>query len=284
MPSPLANQSRPLRALRWVAGPVVLAALVLWVAGFRSPAAAQKSQGGVAATPVTEQPQGFAASALGPAAFANLSKAARESAVRDTARVVAEKNADSEQQRKAFAADGWETVKAVPPDAEVLALEPRLLESREDELQAQIASTVARPADADKLAEIARRAHQPRTRTAAVEALGRVGGPESQRALFGLLTGDELKADDPARRAVAPLLRPSELADPYAAKLAAQLDARGLDAIERKQIAFTLALIGLRDGTELPRDVLAQLSPASRDLLAQMIALATLKNPARQEP
>src|SRR5207237_67588 len=121
--------------------------------------------------------------------------------------------------RAAFAADGWEKVSAPPPDARVLALDPQLVDGREDELHAQIASTVAAPADADKLAEIARKAHEPRTRTAAVEAIGRIGGPQAQKALFDLFKQGGLDQEDPARRAIAPLLRPAELHDPYAAEL-----------------------------------------------------------------
>ena len=43
-------------------------------------------------------------------------------------------------------------------------------------------------------------------------------------------------------------LRPSGLDDELAGRLAAQLDGETLTAVEKKQLAFTLALLGLRDG------------------------------------
>src|SRR5947209_3685223 len=139
MPAPRPGKSNRLpRALRWAAAPVALAALV-WAIGFRESASARPA--GVAAEAAAGGPTGFAASALGPAAFANLSKAARESAARETARFVAEKNREAEKDRKAFAADGWERVEVAPPDARLVALDPQLVDGREEELRAQIAST-----------------------------------------------------------------------------------------------------------------------------------------------
>jgi hypothetical protein len=157
----------------------------------------------------------------------------------------------------------------------LVSLDPALLNGHEKELRVQMASTVGSPAEAAKLEVIARRATDVETRTVAVEALGRVGGAEAQRALFGLLKDAGLPESDPARQAIAPLLRPAELGDSYAADLAAQLDNRALTAVERKQIAFTLTLVGLRDGTELPSSAASALSPSARDLLASMRALAT---------
>src|SRR5437762_1100876 len=81
---------------------------------------------------------------------------------------------------------------------------------------------------------------------AAVEALGRIGTREAQSELLALLAG--LPEEDEARRVIVPLLRPSGLDDEFAARLAAHLDGPVLTATEKKQLAFTLALIGLRDG------------------------------------
>jgi hypothetical protein len=271
-------ETQRLATLRWVAGPAVLAGLLVWIVGFShgdANARVHSPKDGDDQAPATAA----TSSLLGAAPTRLLSKAAREEAAREVARVVARKNEEAQKDRRAFEKDGWEIVQAPPPDRDVVELSPKLLDGREGELRVQMASTVARPADSDNLADIARRARAPETRTAAVEALGRVGGPEAQRALFGLLHNGELQDGDSARKAIAPLLRPAELADPYAAQLAAELDSRGINAVERKQIAFTLALIGLRDGTELPDAVLQSLSPSSRELLAQMTALASAKNP-----
>jgi len=68
-----------------------------------------------------------------------------------------------------------------------------------------------------------------------------------------------------------PLLRPNGLDDELAARLAAQLDGATLTPIEKKQLAFTLALVGLRDGMKLPDGAV---SPAARQLIDQMTALA----------
>ena len=218
---------------------------------------------------------------LGLAPHVDLSPAARASALRAAERIVAEKNAESRKDREAFAAAGWREAYAPPPDAKLTAFDPSLLDGREQDLRVQIASTVAAPAQAGRLAEIVRRAHDAETRTVAVEALGRISGHEAQAALFGLLQDSGLPAEDPARRAIAPLLHPKDLDAPYAAQLAAQLDSPALAPAERQQIAFSLALVGLRDGTRLPDRVVAALSPASRELLARMTALATASNATR---
>jgi hypothetical protein len=191
--------------------------------------------------------------------------------------IVKAKNALEPREADTFRARGWTMVSVPPPDQRLLALDPALLATREPELRVQIASNTASPAEVPNLAAIARQAHDPHTRFVAVEALGRVSGPEAQRALRSLLLDKNFAggdADDPARRQVPALLRPSALDDPWAAELAALLDAPGLDPAARKQIAFTLALVGLRDGMTLAPEVLARLSPAARALVDQMTQLA----------
>jgi hypothetical protein len=274
-----ASQRKPLRGVKWIAGPFALAGVLGWIVIGHGPAPAS------ALKPVAlhEEPapahDGYAASALGPAPKQDLSKAAQASAVREVERIARERNRAGEQDRKAFQADGWEIVKTDAPEPRLLALDPALLTDREDDLRVQLASTVAAPQQAPNLSEIARRGSKPETRTAAVEALGRIGGRESQRELLGLLTNAGLEAEDPARRAITPLLRPANLREPFASELARLLDSSKLTAVERKQLAFTLALVGLRDGTELPAETLQALSSSSRDLLQSMVALATQSNP-----
>jgi hypothetical protein len=284
MPKPHASEKKKLpallRGLRWVMGPVLLVAVLGWIAGNGRASATSRAPEAPAAShaePATDAPQ--AASALGPAQVQDLSPAARADLLRETERIVAERNRDSQKERAAFAADGWDMVRTDAPDHALVGLDPALLAGREDELRVQIASTVAGPEQAGKLAEIARRAKSEQTRTLAVEALGRIGAPQAQKELFGLLTEGGFDGQDPARRAIAPLLHPKELDEPYAAQLAAQLDSQKLTPVERKQIAFTLALVGLRDGTQLPAPVLEQLSASSRELLASMTALASQSNP-----
>lgn len=254
------------KALKWVVGPAALAAVLAWIAS---------GEAATAASPAPSALPAYAASSIGAAVRQDLSRAAQASAAHETERIVRERNQPGQRERASFQADGWELVKAPPPEPGLTSLDPALLDGREDDLRVQIASTVAAPEQAGRLAAIARGARKPETRTAAVEALGRIGGPEAQHELFALLTDAGFEAEDPARRAIAPLLRPAELGEPYAADLAAQLDSARLTAAERKQIAFTLALVGLRDGTELPPAIVKSLSPGARELLQSMRALAT---------
>lgn len=190
------------------------------------------------------------------------------------ARLVAEQNVQSKKEAERFVAAGWTMVEVAPPDAQLVQLDPALLNGREPELRAQMTSTAASSADAPRLAEIARRASSAETQVAAVEALGRAGGESAQHELQGLLT--TLPQGSAARREVAPLLRPSSLSDPRALELARLLDSPSLDPAERQQLAFTLALVGLRDQSALPAAALAGLPADSQRLLASMTSLARL--------
>jgi hypothetical protein len=182
---------------------------------------------------------------------------------------VAQRNRETAREAERFARAGWTMVATEPPDARLTALDPSLLEGRERELRVQIASTVPGPELAPRLSRIVRAAHEPATRVAAVEALGRIGTHEAQAELLALLPS--LPVDDEARRQLVPLLRPNGLDDELAARLAAQLDSPTLTATEKKQLAFTLALVGLRDGMRLPEGAT---SPSARLLIDQMTALA----------
>jgi len=202
----------------------------------------------------------------GPGAPASTDVAAERRAVEAT---VAKRNRQSARESEAFARAGWTMVAEPPPDSRLTSLDPTLVDGRERELRVQIASTVPAPELAPRLARIVRAAHEPATRVAAVEALGRIGTHEAQAELLALLP--ELPADDEARRQIVPLLRPNGLDDELAARLAAQLDGATLTPIEKKQLAFTLALVGLRDGMKLPDGAV---SPAAKQLIDQMTALA----------
>jgi hypothetical protein len=182
---------------------------------------------------------------------------------------VASRNRDNAREAEAFGRAGWKMVAEPAPDPRLTGLDPTLLDGRERELRVQMASTVAAPELAPRLAAIARAAHEPATRVAAVEALGRIGTHEAQAELLALLPS--LPADDDARRQIVPLLRPRALDDELAMRLAAQLDGATLTATEKQQLAFTLALVGLRDGMRLPDGAV---SPAAKQLIDRMAALA----------
>lgn len=246
-------------ALRWTLPPLALLALAGWL-GSKAATAPQKVAGTVPAQGPAEQ----SPNAAGPDRLASVQK------------FVAQKNDEGSRQREEFVHAGWQMVDVPPPDPKLTSLDPSLLAAREADLRQQIASTNASPAQAQNLGRIAREAQDESTRAAAVEALGRITGDEGQDQLLDLLQA--LPDGSIARREVAPLLHPKDLSDPRAAKLAALLDAPGLNAVEHKQIAFTLSLVGLRDRSALPDGVLASLSPDARALLASTKALATFSH------
>jgi hypothetical protein len=188
--------------------------------------------------------------------------------------LVAAHNAEAGKQEETFRKAGWTMVSVPPPDEKLVHYDPALLDARERELRMQLASTVPGRADVAHVAEIARRARLADTRFTAVDALGRVGGVEAQSALIDLLLNGNLPADDDGRRAITPLIRPTALDDPMAATMARLLDSPKLTPVERQQMAFTLALVGMRDGMTLDPSVLDSLTPGSRALIDQMKALA----------
>lgn len=261
-------------ALRWTLPPLALLALAGWLA---SPQLAQGQPAGkkINFFSAGEQEQGGAGAvpARGPAAFPpNAAGPDRLSAVQQQ---VAENNAGSGRQQQEFVRAGWQLVEVPPPDASLAALDPALLGAREAELRQQMATTVAAPDRAANLSRIAREAREEPTQVAAVEALGRIASDAAQDQLVELLHA--LPDGALARREVAPLLHPRDLADPRAAQLARLLDAADLNGVEKKQIAFTLALVSLRDRSTLAPSVLAALSPDARALLASTTSLAQLR-------
>ena len=249
-------------ALRWTLPPLALVALAGWLASPRlAPGAQESANAPLSAGPVPAQgpatpPPGVA----GPDRLNAVQK------------FVAQKNSEASAQREAFAKAGWEIRTDVPPpDMKLVKLDPSLLNGREQELRQQIASTSASPDQAQNLARIAREAQDEQTKVAAVEALGRAGD-DGQDALIDLL--GNLEDGTMARREIAPLLKPRSLDDKRAAKLAELLDSSNLNAVEKKQIAFTLSLVGLRDRSALPAGVLDKLSQDARALLASTTSLA----------
>ena len=190
---------------------------------------------------------------------------------------VAERNRASERERDVFRADGWEIVQGVEaPDARLTELDPSLIrDGREKDLRIQLASTVPGRRQAGKVKQIARDATDPATRYAAVEALGRIKGEEGQRALLELLVDEKMAQDPEAHAAIAPRIRPRDLDDAVAGEMVRLLDSPAITPVARQQMAFTLALVGLRDGMALPDETLASLAPSSQKLLAEMTDLAS---------
>ena len=190
--------------------------------------------------------------------------------LREVQAIVSQKNREASADREAFVKDGWEMVSVAPPDHRVVGFDPRLLDSgREHDLQMQLLSTVPSPEQVKNVAEIARRAKEEKTRAAAVDALGHLNAPESTEALLDLLP--QMDANDPARSQIASLIHPTALDDPMATRLAAMIDSPTTTDVEKQQIAFTLALLGLRDGMTMDQ---APISADARALIDQMRGLA----------
>jgi len=212
----------------------------------------------------------------------------RSQSLTDVQRIVAERNRAAKKDEDAFRADGWQMVVTDPPDHRVTSFDPALIaRGREEDLRHQLVTTVPAAGDVRNVARIAVEASDQRTRFAAVDALAHSRADEAQAALIDLLIGGQLDADDFVRRQIAPLLRPRDLDDPIALRMAALLDDPRLTAVERRQIAFTLGLVSIRAGMTLPEATLASLSPDARARLDEARALATQRialhaRPARE--
>ncbi len=212
-----------------------------------------------------------------PAAPAAAKASAEEIAAQRLAaveRVVEEKNRNRRADENAFIAAGWTMTNSAPPDMRLVSFDPSLIAAgREKELRTQLASTVPPRRYAHRVAEIALLAHDPVTRESAVDALSRIHTTEAQDELIDLLTGGKLDPQDLGRRQLAALIQPPDLDDEIAAKMATLLDNDALTAVEKKQVAFTLAVVGLRDGMSLPDRVTQTMSPRALALVDDMTQL-----------
>src|SRR5262249_32888079 len=161
-----------------------------------------------------------------------------------------------------------------PPDLRVTNYDPTLAStSREKELRTQLASTVPNAQYAHRIAEIVLAAHDPATRESAVLALSRIRTTEARTELCDLLASGKLAPDALGGRRPAAVIHPVDLDDEIAARMAGLLDSPAPTAVEKQQLAYNLALAGLRDGMTLPQPVLDAMSPEARALLARMTAL-----------
>jgi hypothetical protein len=190
-------------------------------------------------------------------------------------RLVAERNSKNGQIEKGLVDAGWVMTTSTPPDPRLERVDPSLIAAgREAELRWQLASGVPQAANAHNMAQIVLLAHDPATRESAVDALGVIRTPEAKDELIGLLTGGKLDAKDLGRSQIPSRLVPSDLEDETAAKIAGLLDNKALTPVEKKQLAFNLALVALRDGTRLPENVTTTMSPQAVALVEQMTEVA----------
>lgn len=195
-----------------------------------------------------------------------------ESLLLEVQAIVDSKNAALEDQRRAFAADGWTFVDAPAADPALTSASPDLLPSREAEIRAQLLSAPPGRDRLENVAAIAVRASESETRVAAVEAIARMGAGEPQRALLSVMGA--LDPSDPARRALVPLLRPASTADPIALELITLLDARWVTSDEKDQIALTIVLVVAGEGGELPSELVFAMSVDATARIDRMTLLA----------
>jgi hypothetical protein len=156
-----------------------------------------------------------------------------------------------------FLAEGWTPVEGVPPpEPAVLQLDPGLLATRERDLRVQLETNALAEAQLENAAVIAAQAAEPRTRFAAIQALGRSRSPEAQEQLMQLF--DQLPADAD-RRMIAGYLRPSSVEDPAVAWISGKLTAADVPYDLKKQMTFSLVLAALVESKENHRQDLPRL-------------------------
>jgi hypothetical protein len=258
-----------LRRVAWVSGALV--ALVVGGLVLRS----RSHDKSTSAAATADAPEG-AANAPRPENIdlkVGADKRSPEERLAEVERVIAERNAKNTQ-TATFEKAGWKIVTDVaPPDRRLGAYDPALIkEGREKELRTQLASTVPLPGDAQRVYQVALQAQDPSTRESAVDALGRIQSEEAQTDLMDLVTSQ--KTDDRTRLQAVALIRPKDLDDPVAARMASLLDAKDVGSIEKQQLAFTLALVSMRDGMALPDTVISAMSPDALALVDSMKSLA----------
>ncbi|MCC6807683.1 MAG: hypothetical protein IT381_09685 [Deltaproteobacteria bacterium] len=188
---------------------------------------------------------------------------------------VKQSNDAAKAERDHFVAEGWTIVDGIPaPDARVLGYDAALINADPDALRTQLASTTPTSEDLPQVVKIAQIAQSPELRLNAIEALGRMHSDAAQAALVDLLASGVFGSDEAARMTAAPLVRPRDLDDSSVMASAMLLDSPLLGDVEKNQIAFTLAAIGLRDGTTLPDAVLNALSATAKQRISTMRAVA----------
>jgi len=157
-------------------------------------------------------------------------------------RQVARLNRVERARTAAHAVDGWELVDTEPPDPAVVALDPALLSDREEELRVQLASVSLDPGNVGAAATIAARTRDPRTREAAILALGRCRADGAQDALVDLYD----RIADPAERGlVIDQLRPADPDGAVADWMVGALGSPDVPAEHKRRIASGLVVAAL---------------------------------------
>jgi len=162
-------------------------------------------------------------------------------------KLVATKNAEERKELQKFEAEGWTPVAAPSPDLPLLSLDPRLLPTREKELRKQLETNSLQDDQLDNAMVIATDAEEPRTRTAAIQAIGRSNSERAKELVLQLF--DEVE-DDNDRRLVLGYVRPESLDDPSVNWLISKLGEPHLADDFKKQMTFSLVLAEIAQAGE----------------------------------
>ena len=162
-------------------------------------------------------------------------------------KLVAAKNAEERKELDRFAAEGWTPVAAPSPDLSLLSLDPRLLAGREKELRKQLETNSLQDDQLDNAMTIATDAEEARTRTAAIQAIGRSNSDRAKELILQLFDDVE---DDNDRRLVLGYVRPESLDDPSVNWLISKLEEPHLADDFKKQMTFSLVLAEIAQSGE----------------------------------
>ncbi len=204
----------------------------------------QKSPATPPAPNVTIQNPNAAAGPPGVPAGADLTQLAGVQQQVDT------NNAADAADTQGFSSNGWHLVTAVQPDVALVGFDPTLIvQGRESDLRMQLATTTPKVQDIANIVTVATQSQNADVRTQAVEALGRSNASEAQAALANLVT--QLQPGEVARERALGALHPTSLADPATQQVIGLIDDNRLSDAEQTQVAFTLALMQMREQTPI---------------------------------
>jgi hypothetical protein len=189
---------------------------------------------------------------------------------------VAARNAEEQAHREGFAAEGWTPVAAPPPEPALLSLDPALLETRERDLRKHLETNAIGDHQIENAATIALEAEEARTRTAAIQAIGRSRSPRAQEVLRELF--DDVEEDN-ERRLVLGYVRPESLTDPAVDWILTKLAEPHLSYEFKKQMSFSLVLAEIAESKEnhqkdLPK-LLERVPPEWRDQVLETYRTVT---------
>jgi hypothetical protein len=162
-----------------------------------------------------------------------------------------------------FQTAGWQMTETPPPNPRIMALDPTMFSSNEEEMLVQIHSNSHTGEQLDNIREIVMR-HGDRNEKAlhiGIEALGRSHDLRAQDHLMSIY--HEFPRT-PVRRKILALLRPRHAGDATTAFLITQMENREIPGKLRHQAATQLATMSLARSRTEPDPELMRLIPKER--------------------